>query len=197
MPKRNGEAESNGQDHGIKTRIRGFVAQAVSIGLNISPSDLASKICKETGIKDERWARYTSVEIINKVNSELYHRTKKSERIMFIPHCLRNIKTCKAKIGEEGYRCAKCGGCVIQSIVEECERNNIRYFMVAGGSIVMKLIDKYQPKAVIGIGCYNELKMALEKTGERKLPAQVVLLSKDGCVNTEVDLTDVLEKLKD
>ncbi|MFH0817787.1 MAG: DUF116 domain-containing protein [Candidatus Micrarchaeota archaeon] len=197
MTKRNGEAELNGQDHGIKTQIRGFVAQAVSIGLTISPSDLASKICKETGIMDERWARYTSVEIINRVNSELYHRTKKSERIVFIPHCLRNIKVCKASIGEEGYRCAKCGGCVVQSIVEECEKNDIKYFMVAGGSIVMKLIDKYQPKAVIGIACHNELKMALEKTGEKKIPTQVVLLSKDGCVNTEVDLSEVKEKLKD
>ncbi len=196
MPKRNGEAEPNGHDEGIKTKIRGFVAQAVSIGLTISPSDLASKLCKETGIKDEKWAKYASIEIINRVNSELYHRTKNNERILFIPHCLRNIKACKASVDEEGYHCAKCGGCVIGTIVQECEKNEIRYFMVAGGSIVMKLIDKYQPKAVIGIACYNELKMALEKTGERNLPVQVILLSKDGCVNTEVDLADVLEKLK-
>ncbi len=197
MSKRNGEAEPNGQDHGIKTQIRGFVAQAVSFGLTISPSDLASKICKETGIKDEKWAKYTSIEIINKVNSDLYRRTKKNERIVFIPHCLRNVKVCKATIGEEGYRCAKCGGCVIMSIVEECEKNEIKYFMVAGGSIVMKLIDKYQPKAVIGIACYNELKMALEKTSEKKLPTQIVMLSKDGCMNTEVELSEVKEKINE
>lgn len=194
--KRNGEAEPNGHDDSIKTRIRGLVAQAVSFGLNVSPTDLASKLSKETGIKDEKWVQFTSIEIINKVHGELYSRTKKSDRIVFIPHCLRNVKTCKATISEEGYRCAKCGGCVIQSIVEECEKNNTKYFMVAGGSIVMKLIDKYQPKAVIGVACYNELKMALEKTGERHLTTQVVLLSKDGCVNTEVNLKEVIEKIK-
>jgi hypothetical protein len=197
MPKRNGEAEPNGQEDGVKNKIRGFVAQAVSMGLTISPSDLASKICKETGIRDEKWAKYTSVEIINRVNSDLFNKTHKCDRVIFIPHCLRNIKTCKAKIGEEGYRCAKCGGCVVQSIVEECEKNKVRYFMVAGGSIVLKLIDKYQPKAVIGVACYNELKMALEKTGERKLPTQVILLSKDGCVNTEVNVRDVIEKIRE
>jgi hypothetical protein len=38
--------------------------------------------------------------------------------------------------------------------------------------------------------------MALEKTGEKKLTTQVVLLSKDGCVNTEVDLEEVKEKIR-
>jgi uncharacterized protein len=196
MPKKNGEAEPNGREDGMKNRLRSFVAQAASIGLTMSPSDLASKICRETGIKDEKWAQFTAIEIINKLHKDKYSHTRKGDRMVFIPHCLRNVKKCKAKIGAEGYRCAKCGGCVIKKIVEECERTNTRYFMVAGGSIVMKLIDKYKPKAVIGVACYNELKMALEKTGERNLTTQVVLLSKDGCVDTEVNLEEVLEKIR-
>jgi len=193
--RKNGEAEPDGPDDGIKNKIRSLAAQAVSMGLTMSPTDLARKISKETGIKDEKWVQYTSVELVNRVNSDLYSRTSKSDRIVFVPHCLRNIKVCKAAVGEEGYRCAKCGGCVIQSIVEECERTDTKYFMVAGGSIVVKLIDKYRPKAVLGVACFNELKMALEKTGERQITTQVVMLSKDGCVNTEVNLKEVLEKI--
>ncbi len=196
MKKRvNGEAEPNGKEDDVKTKIRNIVAQAATIGLNMSPSDLAGRISKQTGIKDEKWVRFMSMEIVNKLHKERYMKTKKEDRIVLIPHCLRNIKVCRAKPGPEGYTCARCGGCVIQKIVEECEKSNVRYFMVGGGSIVITLIEKYRPKAILAIACYNELKMGLEKTSEKNIPAIVVPLTKDGCVNTEVRLKDVKEKL--
>ncbi|MFH1447540.1 MAG: DUF116 domain-containing protein [Candidatus Micrarchaeota archaeon] len=196
MAKRvNGEAEPNGQEESMRSKIRGFIAQAASIGLNLSPSDLAGRVSKQTGIKDEKWVRYTTIEIINKLHYDRYVKTPKKDRIVFIPHCLRNIKACKATSGEEGFRCAKCGGCVIEKIVSECEKNGMKYFMVGGGSIVLNIIENHKPKAVLGVACYNELKMALEKTGEKNIITQVVLLSKDGCINTEVDLNEVIKKI--
>ena len=62
--KKNGEAEPDGHEDGIKNKIRSLAAQAVSMGLTMSPSDLARKISKETGIKDPKKLDDTMKDII-------------------------------------------------------------------------------------------------------------------------------------
>jgi hypothetical protein len=64
--------------------------------------------------------------------------------------------------------------------------------VVPGGSLVYKLIKELKPKAVLGVACLKELIMALE---EVRIPAQGVILSRDGCVNTDVHLEEVTGKL--
>jgi hypothetical protein len=56
----------------------------------------------------------------------------------------------------------------------------------------MRIIKNARPKAILGIACYDEAMMALAKTSEYGIPTQAVLLRKAGCVNTKVDLDDVL-----
>ena len=93
--RKNGEAEPDGPDDGIKNRIRSLAAQAVSMGLTMSPTDLARKISKETGIKDEKWVQYTSVELVNRVNSDLYSRTSKSGISLLTTSLIREMVDAK------------------------------------------------------------------------------------------------------
>ena len=51
--------------------------------------------------------------------------------------------------------------------------------------MVKRLIAKYNPKAVLGVSCENEMNLANQKLNN--IAAQGVLLSKDGCVETDVD----------
>jgi len=184
------------KDDGIKRKIRSFAAQAAAIGLHTSISDIANRIGKEVGVLDEKWVKYTTIELHNGLNKDFYKAVPKKDRVLFIPHCLRNIKECKMPIDEDGYHCLKCGKCVICDIVKECEKNNMKYFIVGGGSQVINIIDKYKPKAVVGIACFNELLMAVEKLGRgQKFAGQGVMLKKDGCVNTQVDLNEIREKI--
>ncbi|MEW6329786.1 MAG: DUF116 domain-containing protein [Candidatus Micrarchaeota archaeon] len=178
----------------IRMRIKEFIARSVSVGLNISISDVVTAATKKLGVLDEKWANYTTVEVVNGLNRDWIKKIPKNERFVFIPHCLRNPKACKAPIDEDGYHCKKCGACVIDNIVRECEKRGMRWFVVGGGAQVGNIIAKYKPKGVIGIACFPELKMAMEKYGEMKLPGQTVLLKKAGCVNTEVDMEEILEK---
>ncbi|MCX6778140.1 MAG: DUF116 domain-containing protein, partial [Candidatus Micrarchaeota archaeon] len=188
----NGMAEPDVKDEGLKSKLRNFAARAASIGLTFSPSDVAAKITQEVGLRDEKWMHYTTVEVINNLHKPGFEKIPRCERLVFIPHCLRNVQKCKAKQGPYGPQCAKCGGCVIGEIAKECEKRGMQYYIVGGGSIVQKIIEEKKPRAVLGIACYNELKMAIEKTGEKKISVQAVLLSKDGCVNTEVNMKEVL-----
>jgi hypothetical protein len=67
--------------------------------------------------------------------------------------------------------------------------------MVGGGSHAIKIVKNARPRAVLGIACFDDAKLAVGKIGEYGIPTQAVLLSKAGCVNTEVDIEKVLAKL--
>jgi len=179
----------------IRKRIKGTVAKTLSLGLNTPANAIVGEVMKKTGLVDEKWVQYTSIEIENNVYREFFSKIPKGERVLFIPHCLRDVKGCIAPIDEDGYHCKKCGRCAIAKITAEAERNGIRWYMCGGGSQVMNIIKKVRPKAVIGIACYAEIQMALEKLRATNTPLQVVLLKKSGCVGTEVDLDEVFAVL--
>jgi hypothetical protein len=184
------------KDDGIKRKIKDFAARTLTVGLHTSVSDIANKIMKDIGVMDEKWSRYTTIELYNGINKDFYKAVPKKDRVIFLPHCLRNIKECKMPVDEDGYHCLKCGKCVICDIVEECDKNNMKYFIVGGGSQVINIVNKHKPKAVMGIACFNELQMAIEKLGGgKKFPGQGVMLKKDGCVNTQVDMDEIKEKI--
>jgi len=64
-----------------------------------------------------------------------------------------------------------------------------------GGSMVQALIEKHQPKAVLGICCFVEAQMAFEGLKGKNIGVQAVLLSKAGCVDTDINLEEVKEKM--
>lgn len=179
----------------IRKMLKGVLAKTLQVGLNTPVQAIAQDVMSMTGIVDERWVQYTNIEIQNNLYKEFFINVPKNERFVFVPHCLRDVKNCIAEVDEEGYHCRKCGRCAISKIWTEAEKNNQRIFMTGGGSQVINLIKKHQPKAVIGVACFNEIQMALEKLKGSNIPLQAVMLRKSGCVNTLVDLDDVFEKM--
>ena len=67
--------------------------------------------------------------------------------------------------------------------------------MVGGGSHAIRIVKNARPYAVLGIACFDDAKLAVDKIGSYGIPTQAVLLSKDGCVNTEVDFDRVVTKI--
>ena len=135
------------------------------------------------------------VELKNSMHDDRFRRIPTKSKVIFLPQCLRNAKTCTAILEPTGWQCQKCSGhttCKVYRIQEKAEAKGYRVFVVPGGSMVFKLIKEIKPKAVIGVACMKELMMALE---ELKIPSRSILLSKDGCVNTDVKLTEVFSAL--
>jgi len=179
----------------LKRRIKGIIAKLFVVGLNTPASSIVEDVLKRTGVVDEKWVHYTTVQVSNGVYREAFMKVPRGERIVFIPHCLRDARNCVAPIDEEGYHCAKCGRCVIRKITDECDKRGMKWYMCGGGSQVINIIQNTKPRAIIGIACYNEIQMAMEKLKGGATPVQSVMLKKSGCVNTEADLAEVIEVL--
>jgi len=179
----------------IRVRIRALLENYESTGTILTHEELAEKVISDLEIEDENLTNFALIEARNVLNQSAYEYVKQEDRIVLIPHCLRDAEECVAPIDEEGYHCQKCGACIIAEITQAAEDRGIKWYMVGGGSHAIQIVKNALPRAVFGIACYDDAKMAADKIGDYGIPAQAVLLSKAGCVNTEVEIDRVLAKL--
>jgi hypothetical protein len=155
---------------------------------------LASIIFLESSIKSIfRLARVNEdivddvgVLLRNSINRREFMRVPKSERIIFIPQCLRSID-CPAKLTPEGIKCLACGLCGIGKAKGHAESLGYRFFVVPGSSFIKRIVKKYRPRAIVGVGCQMEIKEGLDMCRSRGIPAVGVPLLQSGCVATKVD----------
>ena len=112
-----------------------------------------------------------SVASINQDHLAAFQSIPFDKRILFISHCI--IKEQK------------------EEIIKFAEGLGYKVHVVGGGSIVLKIIAKETPQAVIGIACYPELEIAVEKLKTNNVPLQIVPLETDGCKETTVNMDEV------
>lgn len=135
------------------------------------------------------------VQITNNFMKEAYTATPYKDRAVFLPHCLRWEK-CPAPLTAEGIDCKMCGKCPVSDVVKVGKELGTRVFVCPGSTVVKRMIKKYRPKAILGIGCHKETKEGAEIVIFFNLPAQAVVLQRDGCVNTLVDKEEVIEQMR-
>jgi hypothetical protein len=144
--------------------------------------------------KQEKYRAFT--EKNNRKMESRFAAVPFSERIVFVPHCLRNTSVCKAKEIGSYYVCARCGGCAIDVISKKAKELGYKgVFILKGGRSMEKIIAEHQPKAILGVACYFEGAQGFEQTVQSGAAIQFVSLTKDGCVNTEVQIDEVLQKM--
>ena len=179
----------------IRAKIRELLETYAATETVLTLEELAEKVRLELEIGDEDLINFAIIEAGNVLNQNAYEYVKQEDRIVLIPHCLRDAENCIAPIDENGYHCQKCGACIISDITLAAEERGIKWFMVGGGSHAIRIVKNARPRAVFGIACFDDAKLAVDKIGEYGIPTQTVLLSKAGCVNTEVEIDRVLVKL--
>lgn len=179
----------------IRCKIRELLETYAATETVLTAEELTEKVKLELEIGDEDLINFTFIEAGNIINQDAYEYVKQEDRIVLIPHCLRDAENCIAPIDEDGYHCQKCGQCIIAEITQAAEDRGIKWYMVGGGSHAIKVVKNARPRAVFGIACFDDAKLAVDKIGEYGIPTQAVLLSKAGCVNTEVEIDRVLVKL--
>ncbi len=176
----------------IRAKIRELLETYAATETILTSEELTEKVRLELEIVDEGLTNFTSIEAGNVLNQSAYEYVKQEDRIVLIPHCLRDVEKCIAPIDEEGYHCEKCGACVIAEITQAAEDRGIKWYMVGGGSHAINIVKNARPRAVFGIACFDDAKLGVQKVGAYGIPTQAVLLSKAGCVNTEVEIDKVL-----
>ncbi len=180
----------------MKEKIRNAVANVIYLGTHTDFVEAAQEVIKKLGL-GERWVEYAHVEFLNKINEAKYKKVPYEERILLLPHCLKNQEVCKAKYGNYGLECELCGACKIDALIRAAKELNYKgVFVAPGGSIIMKIFEEFKPKAVLGVACYKEVLLGIDVSIKHDVAPQAVLLTKAGCVNTDVVVEEVLEKLK-
>jgi len=123
------------------------------------------------------------------------------DRVLLISHCLRNSKSCKAKMSKTGLQCRDdCSNpCSIGQLRKLAERKGYKGVCIApGGSMAIKYVEEKQPRAIIAIACNKELSEGIEAIRElrnkskfngKDMPIiKTIPLTRDGCIDTETDV---------
>jgi len=152
---------------------------------------LFKKFSENVGV-DAKIVDQIGVEVRNKVNEKFFKKIEPQEKILVLPHCLRDAD-CEAKLEASGLVCKNCNRCVIGVLKSKAEDKGFKVFIIPGSTFLKKILEKNNFKAVLGVACYQDLNLAMMKLS--KFSCQGVPLLKDGCINTKVDSRAVLEKM--
>jgi len=172
-----------------------LVKKLLKAGVDFNSKDAVKKALSFADVDEEAVER-AYIEFKNQINEKEFKETAPEDRVLFLPHCLRDLEKCQAKQTAKGLECQNCGACSIGPLKDKAEYLGYNVYIVPGGSLVRKITKEEKPKAVLGVACYEEVEagiMAMEKHG---VITQAVLLEEDGCVNTKVNEEKVIRKLK-
>lgn len=130
------------------------------------------------------------IDLRNKVNHDKFSKLDAKDVIMVLPHCLR-ATNCPAILGESGIECVCCGKCCIGTIKKISNEKGIDVYIVPGSTFIKNVIKKRSFKGVIGVACPVDLNVSM--TSLESFTPQGVYLLKDGCINTIVDVDEVID----
>lgn len=124
-----------------------------------------------------------------------------SQRVLLLPHCLRPSQDCPGKMTKQGLDCTGCSltDCAIYKLRAAAAEVGYSGVCVApGGRLAIRFLAEHQPAGVIAIACDKELEEGLEAIAQMEWEDDqpIVLtfpLSRDGCVDTEVDVETARE----
>jgi hypothetical protein len=151
-------------------------------------------LCRAAGIDDHELTSF-AIRLRNQMNQGAFSEVPVDKRAIFLPQCLRSAG-CPAALTTEGLVCVRCMRCDIGKHIDELEGEGCKVFIVPGSSFVKRMIKKYRPEAIIGVGCLLEVKEGLEMADSINMAAMGVVTDRDGCVETAVQWEKLFEAVR-
>lgn len=136
-----------------------------------------------------------SINLRNRAMCPVFRKIPYNQRAIFVPQCLRSIN-CPARLSPEGIKCKDCGACEITNARKAAEKLGYQFFIVPGSSFIARMIRKYNPQAIIGIGCLCEVKEGIDMMHKYKIPCMGVILDRSGCVETTLSWQKLYEVMQ-
>lgn len=152
--------------------------------------DIVRSVCKIMGL-DDRDLTVFFIRLHNKMSESDFSKIAIEETAIFLPHCLRSSR-CPADLTPEGLSCKHCGRCDLDRSINELESMGYKVFIVPGSTFIGRMVEKYWPRAIIGVGCLRETKEGLEFADKLGLIAMGVVNKTDGCVETLADWPELM-----
>lgn len=126
------------------------------------------------------------------------------ERVLLLSHCLRSSANCKATMSPDGLQCVSCNPtCQVRLLREKALELGYKGICVApGGSLALRYVKERRPAGIVAVACSRELGEGIDAVREiadehgiSAPPITVVPLTRDGCVDTEVDLAQAIARI--
>lgn len=149
---------------------------------------LVRAIWKLLGIDDKELTAF-SIRLHNMMMKKRFEAVPPEKRAIFLPQCLRS-KECPAHLSDEGLICMKCGRCDIGPNIDEVRADGTKVFIVPGSTFIKRMVKRYRPEAIVGVGCLMEVKEGLEMCDRMGVVAMGFVTLRDGCVETAMDWGD-------
>ncbi len=135
------------------------------------------------------------IELLNLCAADAFRMSAQQERMLLLPHCLRHLD-CPAKASfSDGIRCVLCNKCGVAQIEKQCREKNVACYIAMGSQFARRILREQKPSAVLGVACPTDLFRIMYEVNRRNIPMIGVLLTKDGCIMTEVDWTEISDRL--
>jgi len=126
------------------------------------------------------------------------HRNKFAKtrtRMIIAPHCMRFLD-CPASSTKSGIQCVSCGKCVFTRLKEDAEKYGYKLYIVTGSSFVKHIIKDGKYEGALLIACDYELNKVMMGLKGKNIVTYGVPMLNDGCFNTEVEYSELLETLE-
>lgn len=141
---------------------------------------------------------FLEVQNANNLQRERFEKAEK--KALLIPHCARSHmdRQCMADFNPEipSYTCKGCQeDCLVNKVVKLGKEKGYDVYVIPGGSCSEKILRDKKYNGVVGIACGSELKMALGLLKKLDISGQGVILTKNGCANTKLDLESLKQVL--
>lgn len=148
-------------------------------------------ICALFGLNEEDLTIFF-IQLHNRMSEGDFARIETKDRAVFLPHCLRSSK-CPASLTDEGLFCMHCGNCELDSSIKELEEMGYRVFIVPGSTFIGRMVKRYMPRAIIGVGCLREIKDGLDFADRIGVVVMGVVNKTDGCIETLADWPELMK----
>ena len=132
------------------------------------------------------------ISLHNTMSASDFEHIPVAERAIFIPQCLRSSQ-CPAHLTPEGLKCRHCGQCSVGAAVANLEKLGYKIFLVPGSSFIKRMVKKYRPQAIIGVGCLAEVNEGIDMADKMGLVVIGVVTLKEGCVETVTNWADIYD----
>jgi hypothetical protein len=132
------------------------------------------------------------IQLHNRMSEDDFAMIEPKDRAIFLPHCLRSSR-CPASLTEEGLFCKHCGNCELDGSIKELEEMGYRVFIVPGSTFIGRMVKKYMPRAIIGVGCLREIKDGLDFADKLGVVVMGVVNKTDGCIETLADWPELMK----
>ncbi len=138
--------------------------------LVLSPLESLIKFTLKCVKIDDRIVDKVIIKLRTQKSYKEFMGTPPEATAIFLPQCLRS-PSCPANLLEEGILCERCGKCEIRDAQSTALNLGYMFFVVPGSSFIKRMVKKYSPRAILGVGCLQEVKEGLEMCEKMKIPA--------------------------